>query len=337
LIDFFALEPSHKSLERSARYEIYVGFLIITLGIITAVLQLIPPPDLGTHAGWNFSFDIGPFRTALASLTAAYLPIPNFELHFYDTYAWQASAYLKGLALLLVCSFLAFSMIGFVRKPFVFFLFAGCTFGLLAFFYVKLEGGSSRHAGLLFIVFIMSAWLYRCHEQTNWAISSDSSSKKWETLLSHTITLILLLHIGASFVAASIDYQQPFSMAKSTAKYISERGLSNRLIVGYPDYTTQAIVGYLGISQAYYPQADRFGTYVRWDKQRRLEITEQEVVDKARQLEAHELTDGKSQGLLIILNEPLSDDLVQANKLQKLGEFTGAVVKDENFYIYSPK
>jgi uncharacterized membrane protein len=143
LIDFFALEPSHKSLERSARYEIYVGFLIITLGIITAVLQLIPPSDLGTHVGWNFSFDIRSFRTALASLTAAYLPIPYFDLHFYDNYAWLASAYLKGLALLLVCSFLAFSMIGFVRKPFVFFLFAGCTFGLLAFFYVKLFGGGS--------------------------------------------------------------------------------------------------------------------------------------------------------------------------------------------------
>jgi hypothetical protein len=228
-------------------------------------------------------------------------------------------------------------MIGFVRKPFVFFLFAGCTFGLLAFFYVKLEGGSSRHAGLLFIAFIMSAWLYRCHEQTNWSISSESSLKKWETLFSHSITLILLLHIGASFVAASVDYQHPFSMAKSTAKYISERGLNNRMIVGYPDYTTEAIVGYLGISQAYYPQADRFGSYVRWDKQRRLEITEQEVVDKARQLEAHELTDDKDQGPLIILNEPLRDDLVQASKLQKLGEFTGAIVKDENFYIYSLK
>jgi hypothetical protein len=337
LIDFFALEPSHKSFERSARYEIYVGFLIITLGIITAVVQLIPPSDnVGTSVGWNFSFDIAPFRTALASLTAAYLPIPKFELHFPDTYAWQASAYLKGLALLLVCSFLAFSMIGFVRKPFVFFLFAGCTFGLLAFFYVKLfGGGSSRHAGFLFIAFIMSAWLYRCHEQTNWAISSESSLKKWETLSSHIITLLLLLHIGASFVAASVDYQHPFSMAKSTAKYISERGLNNRMIVGYPDYTTQAIVGYLGISQAYYPQADRFGSYVRWDKQRRPEITEQEVVDKARQLEAHELIDSKNQGLLIILNEPLRDDLVQANKLQKIGEFTGAIIKNENFYIYS--
>jgi hypothetical protein len=68
-----------------------------------------------------------------------------------------------------------------------------------------------------------------------------------------------------------------------------------------------------------------------------MEITEQEVVDKARQLEAHALTDGKSQGLLIILDEPLSDDLVQASKLQKLGEFTGAIVKEEDFYIYSLK
>jgi len=341
LLDFYFYQRTHKSFNRSDTYKVYVGFLIITLGIITAVLQLIPPSD-SPIVGWDFSFDIRSFRASvLTELTAAYLPIPYFQLHFWDTltshtwniYAWQASAYLNRLALLFVCSYLAFSMMGFVRKPFVFFLFAGCTFGLLTFFYVKYYGGI-RHAGFLFIAFIMSAWLYRCREQTTWSISSGSSLKKWETLFGHSITLILLLHIGASFVAASFDYRYPFSMAKFAAEYISQRGLNNRPIVGYPDYATSAIVGYLGISQAYYPQGDRFGSYFRFDKQRRIAITEQEVVDKARQLEAHELTEGKSQGVLIILTKPLRDDLVQASKLQKIGEFTGAIVPDENFYIY---
>ena len=342
LLDFYFYQrTTHKSFNRSDTHKIYVGFLIITLGITTAVLQLIPPSDSSIGVGWHFSFDIRSFRTVLTKLTAAYLPIPYFRLHFWETgdnpldsYAWQASAYLNRLALLFVCSFLAFSMVGFVRKPFVFFLFTGCTFGLLAFFYIKYYGGI-RHAGFLFIAFIMSAWLYRCHEQTNWSIPSASSLKKWETLFSHSITLILLLHIGGSFVAASVDYQHPFSMAKSVAEYINERGLNNRLIVGYPDYATSVIVGYLGISQAYYPQGDRFGSYFRFDKQRRKTIREQECVDKARQLEAQQLTDGKSQGVLIILNKPLGDDLVQASKLQKIGEFTGAIVPDENFYIYS--
>ena len=124
-------------------------------------------------------------------------------------------------------------------------------------------------------------------------------------------------------------------MAKSVAEYINERGLNNRLIVGYPDSATMPIVGYLGISRAYYPQGDRFGSFVRYDKQGTMKITDQEVVDKARQLEAQQLTDGKSQGVLIILNKPLGDDLVQASKLQKIGEFTGAIVPDENFYLYS--
>jgi len=341
LLDFYFYQrTTHKSFNRSDTHKICVGFLIITLGIITAVLQLIPPSDSNIVV-WDFSFDIRSLKTVLTKLTAAYLPIPYFRLHFWenyqapwDIYAWQASAYLKRLALLFVCSFLAFSMMGFVRKPFVFFLFVGCTFGLLAFFYFIYYGGI-RHAGFLFIAFIMSAWLYRCHEQTNWSISSEFSLRKWEALFSHIITLILLLHIGASFVAASVDYQYPFSMAKFAAEYISQRGLNNRLIVGYPDYATSVIVGYLGISQAYYPQGDRFGSYWRFDKQRRKTIREQECVDKALQLEAHELTKGKSQGVLIILTNPLRDDLVQASKLQKIGEFTGAIVPDENFYIYS--
>jgi hypothetical protein len=334
LIDFFALEPSHKSFERSARYEIYVGFLIIILGIITAVLQLIPPPDSGLHVGWHFSFDIDGFMAAVRTLAVAYVPIPNFDLHFWETSAWMGNRSLNYFTQLSVFSFVVWSMIGFVRKPFVFFLFAGSTVGLLAFFHIKFHGGI-RHWGFLFITFILSAWLYRCCEQANWSVFSESSRKQWEMLFSRSLTVILLLHVGASFVAASIDYRYPFSMAKSAAKYINAHGLSNRLIVGYPTGTTSAIVGYLGIPEAYYPQGNRFGSYGRWDKQGLVDITEKEVVDEARQLKARRLTDGKSEGVLIIFNKPLGNDLVQAGKLQKIGEFTGAIVKDENFYIYS--
>jgi hypothetical protein len=344
LLDFYFYRRTHR-FDHSDTYKIYVGFLGITLGIITAVFQLIPPSDSAFAVGWHFSFGPSPFEarpeatvftTSLRTLTTAYLPIPHFDVNFWNnTCVWEANKYLWYLAVLSVCSFVVFSMISFVRKPFVFFLFVGCTFGLLVFFHVKYNGGI-RHTGFLFIAFILSAWLYHCREQANWSVFSESFVRKLEIILSHSITLIFLLHVGASFVAASIDYGHPFSMAKSVAEYINERGLKNRLIVGYLDYPTSAIVGYLGISQVYYPQGDRFGSYIRWDKQRFVGFTQQEVVDKARQLETHELTDGNSQGVLIIVNkQPLSDELVQASKLQKIAEFTGAIVITENFYIYS--
>jgi len=334
LFDFCYYQRIHKSFDRSDTCKVYVGFLIITLGIVTAVLQLIPPPDSGYVVGWNSSFDIGVIKTGVSTVTAAYLPIPNFDLHFWNTCAWMATSYVRYLAVLFVCSFLGFSMIGFLQKPFVFFLFVGSTVGLLAFFYIKINSGM-RHTGFLFIAFILSAWLYRCCEQANLSVFSVSFLKKWEMLFSHGITVILLLHVGASFVAASVDYRHPFSMAKSAAKYINERGLNNRLIVGYLDFTTSAIVGYLGIREAYYPQGNRFGSYVRWDRQRNVQITEKEVVDEARQLKARELTDGKSENVLIIFYKPLGNDLIQASKVQKMVEFTGAIVGDENFYIYS--
>jgi hypothetical protein len=336
LFDFCYYKRSYKSFDRSDTTEIYVGFLVIALGIVTAVLQLIPPPDSG-FVGWRLSFDIEAFKTAVRQLVIAYVPIPYFDLHFWLTSAWTWNIYLNYFTQLSVFSFAVWSMIGFVRKPFVFFLFAGSTLGLLAFFYLfhVIVNVGPRHAGFLFIAFIMSAWLYRCCEQANWPVFSESSRKKWEMLFSHSVTVILLLHVSASFVAASIDYRYPFSMAKSAAKYIKEHGLNNRLIVGYPDFATSAIVGYLGIQEAYYPQANRFGSYVRWDKQRNVDLTEKEVVDEARQLRARELTDGKSEGVLIIVNKPLGNDLIQAGKVQKIAEFTGAIIRDENFYIYS--
>jgi hypothetical protein len=340
LIDFFCLKRSYKALERPNHYEIYAGFFIITLGIITAVLQLIPPADSGYDVGWFLEFDIEAFKAGLKTLTAAYLPIPNFDLHFWNTCAWTANSYLKYLALLSVCSFVACSMTGFVRKPFVCFLFVGCTFGLLVFFHIKINAGM-RHTGFLFITFIMSAWLYRCYAQANWAVFSEPFVQKWEMLFSYGLTLILVLHVGASLVAASIDYRRPFSMAKSVAEYINQRGLNKSLIVGYPDFTTTAVVGYLGISKVYYPQGDRFGSYVRWDQNRNLQIPEKDVVDKALELKARQLIDGKNEGVLLIVSEPLGNDLAQAGKLQEIGQFTGAICgRDplcggEDFYIYS--
>jgi hypothetical protein len=334
LVDFLYFKRSYKGFESTNNYKIYAGFLIITLGIITAVLQIIPPADSGFAVGWRLEFDTDALKTAFTTLTTAYLPIPLFDLHFWNTRAWMANSYLKYLALLSVCSFVACSMIGFIRKPFVFFLFVGCTFGLLVFFHVKVNSGL-RHTGFLFITFILSAWLYRCCAQGNWSVFSQSFMQKWEILFSRGLTLILLLHVGASAVAASIDYQHPFSMAKSVAEYINKRGLNKSLIVGYPDFVTSTIVGYLGISKIYYPQGDRFGSYVIWDKKRTLKLTEKDVVDKARRLKTLQ-PDGKSEGVLLIVNyEPLDNDLVQAEKLQEIGQFTGAILRDEDFYLYS--
>jgi hypothetical protein len=331
LIDCFYFKQRYKVLESPNNSKIYGGFLIIALGILTAVLQLIPPADTGFAIGWNLKLNIAALKTALITLTDAYLPIPYPDLHFWNTRAWMANSYLKYLALLSVCSFVVCSMISFVRKPFVFFIFVGCMFGLLVFFHVKINAGM-RHTGFLFITFILSVWLYRCYAQTNWSVLPFV--QKREVLFSHGLTLILLLHVSASFVAASIDYRYPFSMAKSVAEFINERGLNNWRIVGYPDNTTSAVLGYLGISEIYYPQGDRFGSYVRWDQNWNREIAEKEVVDKARELKARQLADGKSEGVLLIVSEPLGKDSTQAGKLQEIGQFTGAIC-GEDFYIYS--
>jgi hypothetical protein len=61
------------------------------------------------------------------------------------------------------------------------------------------------------------------------------------------------------------------------------------------------------------------------------------VVGKARELKARQLVDGKSEGVLLILSEPLGNDLAQAGKLREIGQFTGAICgrDGEDFYIYS--
>jgi hypothetical protein len=326
LIDFF-----YYATGGTARvFSIYIGFAIIVLGIVSAVLQLIPPPDSIFVTSWHL-FDLARFKyTATQPLAGAYVPIPPWDLHFWNDYAWRSDSHVRYLTVRLVWVFLAFSMLVFVRKPLVFFVFVGCTSGLLAFFYLKHHAGS-RHSGFIFITFIMSAWLYRCRNQPKLETFLPIPVRTWEILFNRALTALLVLHIAGSFVAASIDFRYPFSAAKSVAEYINVRGLKNSLIVGYPD-TTSAIVGYLGIREAYYPQDDRFGSYINYkgDK-KRTTITQKEAIDRAFHLKADKTH--SNDNVLIILGQPLEDS-VQANKLHKLVEFTQTVVDDESFYIY---
>ena len=118
-----------------------------------------------------------------------------------------------------------------------------------------------------------------------------------------------------------------FSFGKQTAEYIKDQGLQDLPMVGDYDVSVSTVVGYLQKDHVYYVQGNRLGSFVRWDQARN--DSRADVMNVAKTLHAQTLQD-----VLIILNYPLNPVLLERFRLTSLAHFTGAVVRDENFYLY---
>ena len=94
-------------------------------------------------------------------------------------------------------------------------------------------------------------------------------------------------------------------------------------MLGNIDFAASAVAGYLG-HEIYYPQANRFGSFVIWDDKRN-RTDRREVNDVLKRLLAE-----SPEGILMILNQPLG----ATTHLVKVAEFTGSIVPNENFYLY---
>jgi hypothetical protein len=90
-----------------------------------------------------------------------------------------------------------------------------------------------------------------------------------------------------------------------------------------------ALLGSSAQKQFFYPQSNRWGSYIIWDKTRLNRITDQEIIDAARTLSRP-----SSQQLLLVLSHKLDDVLVRDNQIQELETFDGAVAPEENFHLY---
>ena len=64
--------------------SIWIGFALIGIGIITAILQLNPPADTGFAVEWRFGYDPTELSNVIKLISRALLPIPEFSLNFWN-------------------------------------------------------------------------------------------------------------------------------------------------------------------------------------------------------------------------------------------------------------
>ena len=313
--------------------SIWIGFILIGIGILTAVLQLNPPPDTGFAVGWNFDYDAKRVNNIVKLISRAYLPITRPVLGFWGSNVLTTYPFFQVIQVPLCYCLMLLSVLLFFKRPTALFTYLISTLGLLTFFYVKYHG-SIRHHGFLFLTFMMCCWMYRdCPAIQLGQAERQGTDSIVDRVLNVAgtvlVTVLLICHAMGGITAVRMEHRHIFSYGKLTAEYIKSQGMQDHLIVADKDSATSTVVGYLPKRQVYYPHGSRLGSFVRWDKARTHSVSKNRVIEEALKLSRQH-----SQDVLIILNGALGAERRKRHSLSLLAKFTGSTVGDEGFYLY---
>ncbi len=336
LLDYW-LYPSGKFAWRTPSSSLVVGALIFIIGLVATAYNVIPPPDGGWASDWNFELKPGAMVVPITHIWDSYVPIPRLTREFWNTnvFDWLGALLfehhgklIRMIKLSISIGIIVYLLLLFIRKPTVFFLFAFGTLVIMAFGYVKyLENLRMRHLGSLFFLLIASYWLFYYapsiripFRRIAWA--SDFCNKYRQAVL----TAILVTGVLGAGVAVYMDYRYPFSESKDVADFIEDNGYKAYPTAGIFDFAMTPIAGYLG-KDIYYPQANRWGSYIIWDN-RRTGATEEECLKKTQAL----MNALQHDVLIIFSREPKTSFI----PLTKVREFTSSIA-EENYYVYLMK
>ncbi|MBF2028026.1 MAG: hypothetical protein IGS48_14885 [Oscillatoriales cyanobacterium C42_A2020_001] len=308
------------------QWDFFVSVGVWLAGLVIAIGFMLPPADgtITPQAVKPFSFSH--LASTLAIVWKSYAPMPGITLHF-----WNTNILDDGTAAVLSVGLLLAAIAGFIRQPS---LLIAYLFGTLSIVYITYSKfpGTMRQWGYLFILFVACSWLAQTlPTQLNWTDSNPFWRwSNWLALRRNSILngLLLIQLIAGGFAFAS-DLQHPFSQAKAAAQFIQTQASGDQLLIGDPDWAALPISGYLD-QPIYYPASKGFGTFIKFNTQRR-DRSPAEVVNQINAIAAT-----SPQNILLIRNQPL--DPIISSALSRfpieLARFTGAIVQDENYYLY---
>ena len=321
-----------------------LGFGLMVGGIGTSIMQLTPdsryagPTDSFFESLRNHASAIG----AIALVGAGVVSVVLYRLR-----ARLAEVMIYGLAGLGIVLYTESSVLGAIVGAsgvkvlaflgliaYVFLLFQlrdrlsllilyGLGITGLAVFFTWIFSGGPHHYGMLYVTVLLGYWL----ERLTRGHSSEPLRVRRSRMADVGFTVILVSQSIFGVIALYQDIKAPYSNGKSVARYIQSHGWESRPIVGCMDFTAQTVVGYLGVKQIYYPQGNRWGSYVIWDWKRR------ENVGLDRCLKAAESL-GRD---ILVVSSYADESLPQTAPFVVVAKFKGALRSDENFVLYRSK
>lgn len=300
-------------LASGSRSEAAAGLALGLAGAMAGLIQFQPLPGTSFAPGWRFGWEPGHAREVLAMPWRAFVPLPRFELTFWNTNlldSWPGAQALAGLLTLALAAALLW------RHKVALATFGLGAAGILAFGYVK-YAGVLRHQGHLWLLFAAALWLGL---QVEGEEGRQGFARSWRA---RALLALLLVHAGAGAYASWMDLRHPFSNGAAAAELIHRQGLDRLPLLGHREPPAATVALALG-RPLYSPSRGLFVTRPDWGPEQR-ELSDPELRCAARELARREGGD-----IVLVINRELPpwEELVPA------GSTRGAIQETEDYYLY---
>ncbi len=267
---------------------------------------------------FDLHFQLHKLLIVVLSQILSMAPVPDFTINFWNTHFLVE---LHNIPIIFLSSLAISVCIGFVlsrsRIGLFIFLF---TFGAIALIQYATFLIYLRYSGHLFICFLACAWLG----------SGPWKSRYYPdffTRLSKTLFVVVLsLNVIAAVVAHVYHARNPFSGGSRMADLIRKNNPESRPIIGHVDYAITTVSGYLG-EKIYHASTGKPESFVRWNDERKGDVSDKKVLDFAS------IVSTKTGKLPLVLLNYMSPQ----HNMRLIGKTDGAIVADENFYLYEYK
>ena len=314
-----------------SRTQLAGGALLVAISVGLAVLQTMPPADLHLNQISRPRPELRFLAKRFRSVVPALFPIPQPQPHWWmepsrrswwELRPWRAPAAVAAYALIF---WVGLGLLARLRSL----LFLAATMaGLVTFMYLRFPG-ELRHFGYFFVALVMALWLGKIEDARRGMASDGWIGRAWSSAQGNLFTLLLGVHAVGGLMAVGLERRYVFSNAKETAAYLVEHGLDRAPLVVQHDFS-QAVLLYLGRKQAYFPRSDRTGSFGMWDRERFPPVSDSTCLERARRLAAEQ-----GSPAVLMVDHPLTLTSRDSLDTRELVRFTGSVVEDEDFYLYS--
>ena len=302
--------------------------IIIMIGLITSIIQIIPPSDSTFAPGWNFDISFKKIIAMIARLVNGYFPIPNLNINFWNSNIFYLNEFSQIIGLVITIITVCIFSIFFISRPSVFFHYFFIIASLLLFFLIKYDG-STRHHGFFFIGLISSLWIHSNCQNFRFFLVLVDFKEIHRSTINILLNFLLIIQLLISAISTSQEYKYPFSGGKETAEFINNNNLANSQIIGHPTSLTLSVLGYLENIKFYDLSKRELSTFFRYDSKSYI-VNYEILYDTSLKLAS------SGDKVILILNQNIEDSFGnKANQnFYKIFESTNAIVKSEKFYVY---
>jgi hypothetical protein len=312
----------------SAGWRVWASLAIGAAGILFGLGNgLLAAARMGSEHVRRAPIDVTRLEGTLSSIVNAYLPIPDvFRRGFWNSSFLELlpAAWIAPITVALAIVLFALTAMALRRSPLLLAIYGAGTLAML-FVFAEKSSGYLRHYGHLAILFLALLWLSASRGSRPHAVAGTAAV---------VFGVVLVLHLASAAFVYGADLVLPFSRSADGSRFLASRAdLTDATLVGSIDYAAQPFAAYLRKS-IYYPDQQRFGTFMTWGPEREV-VRYQSVLKDASRLQRE---NGKPVVLILDYDPRVGavgercrvDDQLE---LELLASFTCAIVSEENYWL----